>query len=88
MLAADKRGRSGGEPSGAPETLAGRLSKMGDRVSFAKPERPAADAEAAKRKKRRGAGGAAAGDGMLTTALRIIWIAGASKVAPGAHALE
>ena len=64
MLAADKRGRSGGEPSGAPETLAGRLSKMGDRVSFAKPERPAADAEAAKRKKRRGAGGAAAGDGI------------------------
>ena len=44
MLAAEKRGRSGAEPSGAPETLAGRLTKMGDRVSFAKPERPGADA--------------------------------------------
>ena len=66
MLAAEKRGRSGAEPSGAPETLAGRLTKMGDRVSFAKPERPGADDEAARRKKRRGGGGraAAAGDGI------------------------
>ena len=66
MLAAEKRGRSGAEPSGAPETLAGRLSKMGDRVSFAKPDKPggSADDEAAKRKKQRRGGASNAGDGI------------------------
>jgi hypothetical protein len=38
VLTAETRTRDATEPSGEPETLVGRLKKMGDRVQFGKPE--------------------------------------------------
>lgn len=38
VLTAETRTRDAAEPSGEPETLVGRLKKMGDRVQYGKPE--------------------------------------------------